>query len=69
MRQLDKLVAKNINSLSSRQLHFHLYIRRITDTCNTDAEMRRILESWLKFTRNLDDGAYLCAPVFFNKRT
>ncbi|KAK6729548.1 hypothetical protein RB195_006535 [Necator americanus] len=69
MRQLDKVVGANIGSLTARQLHFHLFIRRISNTGNSEAEMRRILKSWLEFTKNLDDAAYLCAPVFFNRRT
>ncbi|EYC43165.1 hypothetical protein Y032_0501g2597 [Ancylostoma ceylanicum] len=69
MRQLDKVVASKVNTLTARQLYFHLFIRRINNTGSTEAEMRRTLKSWLQFTKNLDDAAYLCAPVFFNKRT
>ncbi|KJH51582.1 LETM1-like protein [Dictyocaulus viviparus] len=69
MRQLDKVLAESINSLTRRQLIFHLFVRRILITEDaSDAEMRETLADWIKFTNRLDDAAYLCAPIFFNKK-
>ncbi|VDN34776.1 unnamed protein product [Cylicostephanus goldi] len=66
LRRLDEVVAKELNNLTPRQLQFHLFIRRLNSADGT-SEMREILRNWLKFSKDLDDSAYLCAPVFFNK--
>uniref|UniRef100_A0A1I7X7Y9 LETM1 domain-containing protein n=1 Tax=Heterorhabditis bacteriophora TaxID=37862 RepID=A0A1I7X7Y9_HETBA len=77
MRELDKRLYAEIDCLTSRQLYFyftlkiyfqHMYIRRIDYTKQSEQEMRDILRKWLKFTSNLENSAYLCAPVFFNGR-
>ncbi|VDL71844.1 unnamed protein product [Nippostrongylus brasiliensis] len=69
MRQLDKIMANNLESFTERQLHFHLFIRRINVEANaTDSDLRKTLRKWIQFTRNVDDVAYLCAPIFFNQR-
>ncbi|KAJ1363155.1 hypothetical protein KIN20_022947 [Parelaphostrongylus tenuis] len=69
VRQLDKVIVGNIESLTERQLNFHLFIRRIVIPTNaSDSEMRNLLTKWIKFTSHLDDGAYLFAPIFFNEK-
>ncbi|WKX91625.1 hypothetical protein Q1695_010002 [Nippostrongylus brasiliensis] len=69
MRRLDKIMANNLELFTERQLHFHLFIRRINVEANaTDNDLRKTLRKWIQFTRNVDDVAYLCAPIFFNQR-
>ncbi|XGW20069.1 hypothetical protein V3C99_003707 [Haemonchus contortus] len=69
MRLLDRVVENNLNSLTERQLHFHLYIRRIEVQPNSsESELRKALKDWMRFTNHLSDMAYLCAPVFFNEK-
>ncbi|KAK5985653.1 hypothetical protein GCK32_002067 [Trichostrongylus colubriformis] len=69
VRQLDKLIENQLDTLTERQLHFHLFIRRIKVRENApESELRKALKDWIKFTSRLDDVAYLCAPIFFNEK-
>lgn len=69
LRQLDTILASNLQSLTERQLHFHLLIRRIRVAENaSDDELREALKDWIKFTSHLNDVAYLCAPIFFDQK-
>lgn len=67
LKELDKLLATNINSLTTQQLYFHMYIRRLNYDGKNDNDMRNILKLWIKYAARLNNSVYLFAPIFIKK--
>ncbi|CAI4221669.1 unnamed protein product [Auanema sp. JU1783] len=67
LRRLDETLASYLDTLTSQQLLFHMYIRRLDYTNLSDDQIRRKLRDWVGMTSSLSDSAYLVAPVYFNK--